>query len=100
MNGLQVSQAFSLPWPHCWTQVQWQISAWVAQYGASAIVEVIWNESLLEEQVDAASFQAATADYCKTLQHLLGAGYLWRFTSSNRLIPHQLVLNAATKQRT
>lgn len=82
-----------LPWPHGWDQMQWLIAAWVSRHGERASIQVCWNETLLTEQVDAATFQAATTDFYRVLQQRLGEACQWQFERQAARSGHRLVLS-------
>ena len=89
-----------LPWPMCWEQMTWEISAWVAEHGECAHVQVVWNETRLNSEVAAAEFQALTTDFYKALHKRLGNGCLWRFEKQDASIGHRLILGKSAAQET
>jgi hypothetical protein len=82
-----------LPWPHAWDQMQWQIVAWVSEHQDRAHVQVLWNETRLNAQVDVAAFQTLTTDFYQALQQRLGLRFEWRFEQHGELTGHRLNLD-------
>jgi len=95
------SEAFSLdialPWPQGWEQVQWEVAAWVAEHGDRARVQVVWNETRLYSEVDAAKFQAETTPFFQALKDRLGEGLRWQFDQLSASTQHRLVLGRADR---
>ncbi len=87
-----------LPWPLAWEMMQWEMAAWVAEYGDRALVQVIWNERILAAQVEAAEFQTITTDFYRTLQHRLGHACQWRFEKQEESTGHRLILGVSAPQ--
>lgn len=82
-----------LPWPHAWDQMQWQIAAWVSEQQDRACVQVLWNETRLNAQVDVVAFQTLTTDFYQALQQRLGLRFEWRFEKQGELTGHRLILD-------
>ena len=70
----------------------WEMSAWVAEHGECAHVQVVWNEKRLNSEVAATEFQALTTDFYKALHQRLGNSCLWRFEKQDESIGHRLIL--------
>lgn len=81
-----------LPWPQGWEQMQWELAAWLAEHGDRAHVQVVWNETRLNTQVDVAEFKTITTDFYRVLQHRLGDGCQWQFEKREQSTGHRLVL--------
>ena len=89
-----------LPWPMCWEQMAWEITAWVAEHGECTHVQVVWNEKRLNSEVAATEFQALTTDFYKALHQRLGNSCLWRFEKQDESIGHRLILGKSAAQGT
>lgn len=81
-----------LPWPHAWDQMQWKIAAWVSEHQDRARVQVLWNDTRLNTQVDVAAFQTLTTDFYQALQQRLGYRFEWQFEKHDELTGHRLTL--------
>ena len=88
------------PWPMSWEQMAWEITAWVAEHGECAHVQVVWNEKRLNSEVAATEFQALTTDFYKALHQRLGNSCLWRFEKQDESIGHRLIFGKSTAQGT
>lgn len=88
-----------LPWPHAWDQMQWQIAAWVSEHQDRACVQVLWNETRLNTQVDVAAFQNLTTDFYQALQERLGQRFEWRFEKHGEWTGHRLILDIGAPDR-
>jgi hypothetical protein len=76
--------------------MQWEIAAWVAEHGDRSHVQVVWNETRLGTEVNAADFQAATTVFYQALQQRLGHEWQWQF-EKNGPAGHRLVLGLAAR---
>jgi hypothetical protein len=83
-----------------WEQMAWEMSAWVAEHGECAHVQVVWNEKRLNSEVAATEFQALTTDFYKALHQRLGNSCLWRFEKQDESIGHRLILGKSAAQGT
>jgi hypothetical protein len=81
-----------------WEQMAWEMSAWVAEHGECAHVQVVWNEKRLNSEVVATEFQALTTDFYKALHQRLGNSCLWRFEKKDESIGHRLILGKSAAQ--
>jgi hypothetical protein len=96
MSALQYPTDILLPWPQSWESMQWQIAAWVAEHGDRSCVQVVWNETRLSTEVNAANFQAMTTAFYQAVQQRLGSQWQWQF-EKNGLAGHRLVLAIAAR---
>jgi hypothetical protein len=96
MSPLKHPTDILLPWPQSWERMQWEIAAWVAEHGDRSHVQVVWNETRLGTEVNAADFQAATTVFYQALQQRLGHECQWQF-EKNGPAGHRLVLGLAAR---
>lgn len=96
MSPLKHSTDILLPWPQSWERMQWEIAAWVAEHGDRSHVQVVWNETRLGTEVNAADFQAATTVFYQALQQRLGHEWQWQF-EKNGPAGHRLVLGLTAR---
>lgn len=96
MSPLKHPTDILLPWPQSWERMQWEIAAWVAEHGDRSHVQVVWNETRLGTEVNAADFQAATTVFYQALQQRLGHEWQWQF-EKNGPAGHRLVLGLAAR---
>ncbi|MFY7940156.1 MAG: hypothetical protein ACOVOX_04530 [Burkholderiaceae bacterium] len=96
MSPLKYPTDILLPWPQSWERMQWEIAAWVAEHGDRSRVQVVWNETRLGTEVNAADFQAATTVFYQALQQRLGHEWQWQF-EKNGPAGHRLVFGLATR---
>ncbi len=92
MSATPLERHITLPWPHCWTQAQWDIAAWLARHGDRARVELTWNETALASQVTPEAMRAATAAGWEALRVRLGDGCRWHVAAGEPADPHRLRL--------
>lgn len=85
---------YDLPWPLCWTQMQWDMALWWSRYGQRSTMRVRWNEAQLDSQVAAVEFQQATGEIRQQLAQRLGADFVWQFDASMATPGHQLQLTS------
>lgn len=96
MSPLKHPTDILLPWPQSWERMQWEIAAWVAEHGDRSHVQVVWNETRLGTEVNAADFQAATTVFYQALQQRLGHEWQWQF-EKNGPAGHRLVLGLTAR---
>jgi hypothetical protein len=80
------------PWPYCWAHISWEIAAWIARHGERAHVQLIWNESRLDAQVQAQDFIHETKPFHDEAKKLLDTHLDWQYQQAASEQGHQLCL--------